>query len=174
MSRNLTPKIIVFLTIKIPTLTRMSIPSSLSRRRQSRSRRAASGFTLTEILIAIALIVILVATAVANLSGIFTQNQGTIAKLFVTQDVDTPLLSYRMATGSYPTTEQGLQALVTPPNGVSGWNGPYLKGNDVPLDPWHNAYHYRYPGVHNLQGYDCWSTGPSGVDGGPDNIGNWN
>jgi len=151
----------------------MSIPTSLSRRRQSRSRRAASGFTLTEILIAIALIVILVATAVANLSGIFSGGQEQVARLFVTQDVDTPLLSYRMAVGTYPTTDQGLHALIAPPDGVSGWRGPYLKGNDVPQDPWKNPYHYRFPGVHNPQGYDCWSSGPDGQDGTADDIGNW-
>ena len=151
----------------------MSIPTSLTRRRHSRSRHAARGFTLTEILIAIALIVILVATAVANLSGIFTENQGQIAKLFVTQDVDTPLLTYRMATGTYPTTEQGLRALIVQPDGVSNWHGPYFKGNDVPLDPWKVPYNYRFPGVHNPSSYDCWSNGPDGQPGTADDIGNW-
>ncbi len=151
----------------------MSISPSPSRLRQSRSRRAARGFTLTEILIAIALIVILVAAAVANLNGIFSGGQEQVAKLFVTQDVDTSLLAYRMATGSYPSTEQGLRALIAQPEGVSGWRGPYFKTNNVPVDPWQTEYHYRFPGVHNPQGYDCWSSGPDKTDGDADDIGNW-
>ena len=78
---------------------------------------AASAFTLTEILIAIALIVAVVALAVTNLNVIFGNSQAQIAKLFVTQEVETPLLTYRMAVGSYPTTEQGLAALIQAPDG---------------------------------------------------------
>jgi general secretion pathway protein G len=143
----------------------------LSRLRHSRSRHAAPGFTLTEILIAIALLVAVVALAVANLSGILTSSQGDIAKLFVTQTLDTPLLTYKMNTGMYPTTDQGLKALMVAPEGVSNWRGPYV--NDLPKDPWQNDYKYKCPGVHNPSGYDAWSMGPDGQDGTADDIGNW-
>jgi general secretion pathway protein G len=145
----------------------------LSSRRHSRSRRAAAGFTLTEILIAIALIVMVVAAAVTELGGIFSGGQAQIATVFVKQDIDTPLLAYKMATGSYPTTEQGLKALIVAPDGVTGWHGPYLNTKDIPKDPWGSDYQYRYPGVHNPQSYDVWSLGPSKTDGSTDNIGNW-
>jgi len=97
-----------------------------------------------------------------------------IAKLFVTLDIDTPLLSYKKNTGSFPTTAQGgLLNLFKDRPGVTNWKGPYLKGNHVPLDPWKNPYHYRFPGIHNPNTYDCWSSGPDGIDGTADDIGNW-
>jgi general secretion pathway protein G len=144
-----------------------------SRRLRSRSRRSAAGFTLTEILIAIALIVMLVAAAVTQLTGIFSGGQVQIATAFVKQDIDTPILAYKMATGNLPTTDQGLRALIIAPDGVSNWHGPYLSTKDVPKDPWQNEYHYRAPGVHNPTSYDVWSSGPDGVDGNADDIGNW-
>jgi general secretion pathway protein G len=74
--------------------------------------------------------------------------------------------------GRFPTTVEGLQALMVQPAGLSGWKGPYLE-KGVPLDPFGNAYVYRCPGDHNKKTFDLWSTGPSGQDGGPDNIDNW-
>jgi general secretion pathway protein G len=147
----------------------------LSSRNSSRRRlSAAPGFTLTEILIAIALLVTVVAMAVANLAGIMTSSQGDLAHVFVTETIDTPLLTYKMNTGTYPTTEQGLRALIVAPEGVNNWHGPYLTTKDIPTDPWKNEYHYRFPGTHNTAGYDCWSAGPDGQDGTADDIGNWN
>jgi general secretion pathway protein G len=140
----------------------------------TRQSRAASGFTLTEILIAIALIVTIVAVAVANLGQIFTGGQIDVARTFVKESIDTPLMSYRMATGSYPTTEQGLRALIVAPADVPNWRGPYLQTPDVPLDPWSRPYQYQYPGTHNgTQKYDVWSVGPDGQNGTDDDIGNW-
>jgi general secretion pathway protein G len=160
--------------------TTMTIPMTFRRARATaaaRPRRLTPGFTLTEILIAIALIVIIVTVAVTNLSGVLDQGKVTAASIFVTQSVETPLLSYKLAMGHYPRTEQGLQALVTCPDGEStmSWHGPYLNTSDVPLDPWKNPYHYAYPSTHGQTGdkYDVWSTGPSGTDGAADNIGNW-
>jgi len=133
----------------------------------------AAAFTLTEILIAIALIVAVVALAVTNLNVIFGNSQAQIAKLFVTQTIETPLLTYRMATGSFPTTDQGLQALIAAPDGVSGWTGPYLNDPTLPKDPWGHPYQYAFPGTHNTNKYDCWSLGPSGQANATDIIGNW-
>jgi general secretion pathway protein G len=134
---------------------------------------AASAFTLTEILIAIALIVAVVALAVTNLNVIFGNSQAQIAKLFVTQTIETPLLTYRMATGSYPSTDQGLAALIHAPDGVSGWSGPYLNEDKIPTDPWGHPYQYAFPGTHNPTKYDCWSYGPTGSSNATDIIGNW-
>lgn len=153
----------------------MTIPLTL-RRSRAASRlhpRHAAGFTLTEILIAIALIVIIVGVAVANYSKIYVSGQIAATKTFVNDDVDTPLMDYRLNTQSFPTTEQGLRALIAAPDNVAGWNGPYLKTAAVPLDPWGHEYHYVFPGTHNPTGYDCWSDGPDGVSGTADDIGNW-
>lgn len=76
--------------------------------------------------------------------------------------IEQALDQYRLDVGVYPTTEQGLQALMTNP-GVDGWDGPYLK-KDVPNDPWHKPYHYQCPGQHGE--YDLWSYGRDGEPGG--------
>jgi type II secretion system protein G len=83
--------------------------------------------------------------------------------------------AYRADTGTYPTTEQGLQALRLLPGGKAspdGWAGPYLD-KDVPLDPWQRPFHYRYPGTHTAGQPDIWSLGPDGIDGTADDIGSW-
>ena len=74
--------------------------------------------------------------------------------------------TYQVVVGSYPAK---LDALRTRPADVPAdrWDGPYLN-NDVPLDPWGNAYHYALPGVHNRDSFDVWSVGPDGKQ-----IGNW-
>lgn len=67
-------------------------------------------------------------------------------------------------TGRYPTTREGLEALVSQPPGAENWNGPYTKGTTLPLDPWGNAYIYSYPGEHNV--YDLMSLGADNGEGG--------
>mgnify|MGYP001556815902 FL=1 len=135
--------------------------------------RGAAGFTLTEILIAIALLVILVGILVANYPTVIVSGQTDATRIFVQDTVDTPLLTYHLDTGNYPTTEEGLQALIVQPATVTGWKGPYLRYTTLPQDPWHHEYHYAFPGIHNLKGYDVWSDGPDGISGTSDDIGNW-
>jgi general secretion pathway protein G len=89
----------------------------------------------------------------------------------ISNSIDTPLLAYKMSIGQFPTTEQGFQALLTAPPGVTNWHGPYLF--EAPKDHWGHPYHYRSPGLHNPKSYDVWSSGPDGKDGTPDDIGNW-
>jgi general secretion pathway protein G len=67
---------------------------------------------------------------------------------------------YKLDIGDYPETEPGLQALVVKPAGVSNWNGPYLKGDSVPLDPWNHPYLYRNPSGRSGHDYDLCSQGP--------------
>jgi general secretion pathway protein G len=134
------------------------------------------GFTLIEILVVIAIITLLAGLTIANVGKLFGGSQIDIAKLFVNQSMKTPLVTYRLQMGSYPSTEEGLQALVTAPaNKADRWRGPYLaEGTKVPInDPWGEPYLYRYPGTHNKEGYDLWSKGPDKADGTDDDIGNW-
>lgn len=136
------------------------------------SKRARKGFTLLEIVIAIALLAIIVGTVVTNVEGIFSSGQESVATMFVEETIKVPLMQYRINMGSYPTTEQGLQALVVAPDsGRERWKGPYL--DKLPEDPWKKPYQYRYPGVKNPNGYDVWSMGKDGQDGTEDDIGNW-
>ncbi len=140
----------------------------------ARPRRRRAGFTLIEILIAIALVAMLIAVAIANLDTIFGSNQEKVASIFVNQTAKLGLTPYRLDIGNYPSTEEGLQALVSPPSGKENrWKGPYLE--EIPLDPWGNPYQYRFPGSKNVnksRGYDIWSYGPDGTES-ADDIGNW-
>jgi len=97
------------------------------------------------------------------------------AKLFVTSEIDTPLLAFRTNMGRYPTTEEGLNALITDPGGSGSWRGPYINTTYIPLDPWGHPYQYSFPSIHGQKSgnYDCWSMGPDGNNGAADNIGNW-
>ena len=69
---------------------------------------------------------------------------------------------YRLDVGSYPTTEQGLQALVTRPTAGGNWNGPYVKGDKLPMDAWNHPYSYRSPSSRSGRDYDLCSLGPTG------------
>jgi general secretion pathway protein G len=92
----------------------------------------------------------------------------------VNSSANTPLAGYRMAMGNYPSTAEGLQALIAAPAGKEGrWTGPYLTETKLPLDPWGNPYQYAFPGTHNKERPDIWSRGPDGQDGTADDIGNW-
>jgi general secretion pathway protein G len=144
--------------------------SVLSRRRRS----SRSAFTLLEILIALAILGMLVALSVTQFGKIFGKAQGDTVHLFVNDSMKTALTTYRIQVGDYPSTEEGLQALITPPSGKEDrWHGPYIDAKTVPTDPWGHPYKYAYPGVHNKDGYDLWSVGDDGIDGSADDIGNW-
>jgi len=137
----------------------------------NRKSKKRGAFTLMEILLVVAMLALLLTLLVPNLGSIFTGGQSSVAKTFVMGSAETPLMSYKLAIGRYPTTEEGLQALVTSPNDSPRWKGPYLK--QLPLDPWNNPYKYAFPGEHNKDSYDLWSVGPDGQDGTSDDIGNW-
>lgn len=138
-------------------------------------RNRSKGFTLVEILIVIAIIATLATVAIGNLGGIFSGQQDKAASLFINQTAKLVFTSYKLDVGSYPTTEQGIKALLQAPSGKEGkWNGPYI--DDLPEDPWGNPYQYRFPGTKNINkssGYDIWSLGQDGVES-ADDIGNWN
>jgi general secretion pathway protein G len=139
-----------------------------------KNRPREAGFSLIEILIVIALIAILATVTITNVGGIFEGRKGEVAQIFVSQTAKIPFQAYKLDVGNYPSTEEGISALVKPPSGKEArWKGPYLE--DVPLDPWNNAYQYRFPGSKNIngaRGYDIWSHGPDGAES-ADDIGNW-
>ena len=136
-------------------------------------RRLRGAFTLLEILVVITLIALLAGLTVYNIGGMFSSGQEKIAKTYITSSLEAPLVAYRMDVGSYPTTEEGLMALIKAPEGAGAmWKGPYIKLKEVPKDPWGNEYQYRYPGVKNPKDYDLWSWGPDKKES-DDDIGNW-
>ena len=138
------------------------------------ARKSLRAFTILEILVVIAIAGMLVGLVVTNLTKLFGDSKIDIAGMFVKSSIKVPLQQYAMHMGDYPSTAEGLQALITPPaNRAERWRGPYLQENKIPLDPWGEPYQYRYPGVKNKTGYDVWSKGPDRQDGTDDDIGNW-
>ncbi|MES2695839.1 MAG: type II secretion system major pseudopilin GspG [Verrucomicrobiota bacterium] len=140
--------------------------------KRTAGRQLRAGFTLLEVLVVLAIIGLLAGLAINNVGGIFTGAQVTAAKLFVNESMKTPLVTYRLHMGGYPSTSEGLQALVTAPaSGASKWHGPYATKLDN--DPWGEPYQYAFPGTRNKDSYDVWSKGPDKQNGTADDIGNW-
>jgi general secretion pathway protein G len=121
-----------------------------------------AGFTLLELLVVIAilgLLIGLVAPAVLRQLG----NARTSVAHQSIERMSSILDMYKLDVGSYPTTEEGLEALVQQPTDVPNWNGPYLKGDKSPLDAWNHPYVYRFPSDRPGHDYDLCSKGPSGT-----------
>jgi len=133
------------------------IASSLQARRTSRKNRG--GFTLLEIMLVVGIIVIILGVAVARLG-----NTTSIAKdMRVRADIQaigTQLKLYESMNGFFPTTEQGLQALVTQPDTDPKPSRWYQLFKEMPKDPWNNDYIYLCPGKKNPDSYDLYSAGP--------------
>jgi general secretion pathway protein G len=87
-------------------------------------------------------------------------------------NVELALDTFEIDTGRYPTTQEGLSALMQQPGDVPEWHGPYMKRN-VTNDPWKHPYAFRSPGEHNTDSYDLYSFGPDGQEGTDDDIDNW-
>lgn len=134
----------------------------------------ARGFTLLEILVVLAIIGLVAGLAISKIGGIYDSAKIQTADLFVRTSVKLPLNAYKIAMSDFPSTAEGLQALITAPaRGGGNWRGPYLESNKVPLDPWNEPYQYEYPGQHNKGSFDIWSKGPDRQSGTDDDIGNW-
>ncbi len=128
-----------------------------------------AGFTLLELLVVIVilgLLIGLVAPAVLRQLG---NARASIAHESI-ERLASVLDMYKLDVGSYPTTDQGLDALLEDPAGVTTWNGPYLQDKELPVDPWGHHYLYRMPSERSGHGYDLCSLGPTGQATGKDMI----
>lgn len=126
--------------------------------RRFRDRR---GFTLIELLVVMVILGLLAALVGPTLFGKVGKGKTAAAKTQI-ELFGQALDSFRLDTGRYPTTAEGLNALVENP-GIDGWDGPYLK-KGVPKDPWHRPYQYTCPGTHGE--YDLYTYGLDGAPGG--------
>ena len=127
---------------------------------QSAPDARESGFTLLEILVVITIIGLLIGLVAPAVLRQLGSARVSVAKQSI-ERLTTVLDLYNLDMGSYPTTEQGLAALVTKPSGAANWNGPYIKGDVVPLDPWSHPYIYRMPSERQGHDYDLCSNGPN-------------
>ncbi len=137
----------------------------------ARAARRQAGFTLVELLLVLVILATLAAIVIPKFSGRTEQAKVTAAQTQIST-LGTALDSYEVDVGSYPSSSEGLNALMVKPGNVTGWRGPYMK-QEIPPDPWGNEYIYEYPGKHNDGRYDLMSMGPDGRAGNDDDITNW-
>ncbi len=121
------------------------------------------GFTLIELLVVLAILALLAGLVGSQVIGYLGRAKSDTARLQVEQ-LSQSLDLFMIDAGRYPTTEEGLEALVKAPKNVNNWHGPYLKKGVVPKDPWSRDYVYRSPGEHGA--YDLYSLGADGSEGG--------
>lgn len=127
--------------------------------------RRHAGFTLLELLVVMVIIGLLAGYVGPKFFGQIGKSEVKAAKAQI-DALQKALDQYRLDVGRYPSTEQGLQALVVKPSDEPRWAGPYLS-KALPKDPWHNDYQYRAPGEHGEHGeYDLLSYGRDGRPGG--------
>jgi len=130
---------------------------------RSYRKESPGGFTLVEILVVITIIGLIMALVGPRVLNYLSESKVKAARIQI-QSFSSALDLFYLDTGRYPSSAEGLGALVQANGGVPAWNGPYLKGGNVPLDPWGKAYLYRSPGEHGA--YDVVSLGSDGQEGG--------
>ena len=126
---------------------------------EMKTKRKHQGFTLLEIMLVVSIIVIILGVAISKL-GNTTAIAKTMRVQADLQAIKTQLQLYESMNGFYPTTEQGLQALVTQPSNDPRPARWYQLFKDLPTDPWGKGYIYKNPGLKNPSGYDLFSAGP--------------
>ena len=132
-----------------------------------------AGITLLEVLVVLAImaaIALVIGPRVLKYIG----KAKTETSAIQIENIATGVELYFLETGKYPTTQEGLQALIIKPDDVEGWDGPYMKKAESITDPWGQTYHYEYPGKHSL--FDIYSLGADNTEGGQgdnEDITNW-
>lgn len=152
----------IALTIRNKILSLSSrVKTRLDKQDNKSPRNGEAGFTLLEILVVIAILGLLIGlvapAALRQLGGAREKvAHQSIERIGAVLDI------YKLDVGTYPTSEQGLQALIEKPSDVVGWDGPYVKGDKIPVDPWTHPYTYRSPSNRHGHDYDLCSAGASG------------
>lgn len=135
----------------------------MDKKERARALRNQRGLTMIEIMVVMIIIGLLAALVAPRMFGKLGKAK-TNAAFAQIEMLGTALDSFRLDVGRYPTTAEGLEALLSPVSGVDEWNGPYLKKNEIPQDPWNADYIYESPGNHG--DYDLYSLGADQAEGG--------
>ena len=138
--------------------------------KKRRGEKSEAGFTLMELIMVLVILGMLAAVVGPKVYDKIVKSRDQIAKIQISE-LESALQLYAFENGRFPTTAEGLQALVQNPTGADSWNGPYLK-KGVPLDPWSRPYAYKNPGDHD--DFDIFSFGADGIEGTNDDICSWN
>jgi len=126
-------------------------------------RNNSKGFTLIELLVVLSIIGLLAGLVGPQVMKHLGGSKVKAAKVQI-QDLAAALDMYKLDVGTYPSTSEGLNALVENPGQIGGWNGPYLRKKAVPKDPWNREYVYKFQGEHG--DFDIYSLGADGSEGG--------
>jgi general secretion pathway protein G len=132
--------------------------------------KAKKGFTLIELMLVVVIIGALVAMVMPRLTGRGEQARVAAAKADIQANIATALKLYELDNGEFPSTSDGLNALLSKVASSSSWRGPYLEKK--PVDPWGREYKYKSPGEHRTNDYDLYSLGKDGVES-SDDVVNW-
>ncbi len=135
----------------------------MRRKTKRRDRRNERGYSLLELLVALAIMSLMIAIVGPALIGYFEASKVKTAKIQIA-NLSTAMDLYYLSNGSYPNEQQGLKALVEKPEGAAAWDGPYLNKADGIIDPWGRPYLYKQPGAHGK--FDISSLGADGKEGG--------
>jgi len=128
------------------------------------------GFTLVELMLVVIIIGALVAMVLPRLAGRSEQARESASRADIKANIATALKLYELDNGCFPSTDEGLKALLQKPSSAKNWKGPYLER--TPIDPWGKEYQYKSPGSHREYDYDLYSFGRDGAES-DDDITNW-
>ena len=129
-----------------------------------RNRRSGEdGFTLVEMLVVITIIGLIMGLVGPRVLNYLSESKVKAARIQI-ESLSSALDLFYLDNGRFPSSAEGLSALVQRPANLGAWNGPYLKASSVPMDPWGRPFHYRSPAEHSP--YEIDSYGPSGEPGG--------
>lgn len=132
-----------------------------------------NGFTLIELMVVLLILAMLATIAAPRVTKYLSKAKAQTARIQV-DALGAAVDAFHLDTGRFPTTDEGLTALVEPPSDAAAWDGPYIKKRDSLKDPWGRPYLYRYPGEHT--DYDILTLGGDNEEGGEgddSDIGNW-
>ena len=130
-----------------------------------KTKHGQRGFTLIELLVVLVILGLLAGLVGPQILRYLGSAKSDTAQLQI-EELGAGLDLFHLEVGRYPTSDEGLSALVEEPTGVNNWNGPYLKKKTVPKDPWGNDYNYSSPGENSI--YDLFSLGQDNMEGGED------